>query len=273
MFDVVSDSFEEDILVAVEGPQTRAFGTIIRVAPGCSAVANFRIGRSDESTSEKLIGALVDRARGLGSSYVSCIPGRDMQPSENVLNKTGFAKHGLRSVFTGATRTDFEGEISTLTDPGKIMSRVKGNEQDLFLAICFRPVPPTLMTTNYLLSHGTCISVGGQNAAFVTISQALTDETRIAFLPEYVVKRFPSSETVRVGEISLLSPDPEARIVHAALKWLASRGVGVATVYSRDNLALGAKIHALGLDPLSSQLIWQQSLVGPLDAFSPWTVS
>lgn len=99
-----------------------------------------------------------------------------MQPSENVLHKTGFAKHGLRSVFTGATKADFEGEISTLTDPEKIISKVKGNEQDLFLAFCFRPVPPTLLTTNYLLSHGTCVSVGGQNAAFFTISEALTDE-------------------------------------------------------------------------------------------------
>ena len=273
MFDVLTSSFEEDVLVAVDGSQTRAFGTIIRIAPGCAAIANFRIGKSDEGTSEKLLGALVDRARGLGSSYVSCIPGRDMKPSDNALLRTGFAKQGLRSVFTGATRTDFGDEFGALTDPEKILSRIKGNQQSLFLAIYFRPVPPTLTVTNYLLSHGACISLGDQSAAFVMISQALTDETRIAFLPEYMAKRFPSSETVRVGEVSLLNPDPGARIVHAALEWLALRGVGVATVYSRDELALGTKIHSLGLDPLSSQLIWQQSLIGPLDAFSPATVS
>jgi hypothetical protein len=272
VFDILTSSFKEDVLVAVEGSQTRAFGTIVRIAPGCSAIANFRIGKSDESTSEKLLGALVDRARGLGSSYVSCIPGRDLQPSDNVLLRTGFEKHGLRSIFTGATRTDFEGEIGTLTDPEKIMSKVKGNEQSLFLAIYFRPVPLNLIATDYLLSHGACISVG-KSAAFVTISQALTDETRMAFLPEYVVKRFPNSETVRVGEISLLDPDPEARIVHGALKWLALRGVGVATVYSHNDLALNTKIHSLGLDPLSSQLIWQQSLVGPLDFFSSAAIS
>lgn len=273
MFDVLRDSFKEDVLVAVEGSQTHAFGTIIRIAPGCSAIANFRVGKPDEGTSEKLLGALVDRARGLGSSYVSCIPGRDLQPSERALSRTGFSKRGLRSIFTGPTRADFEAEIGTLTDPEKIMSKIKGDEKNLFLAIYFRPVPPTLMTINYLLSHGTCITLGDQSAAFATVSQAITDETRIAFLPEYLSRRFPASETVRVGEISVLSPDPEARIVHAALKWLALRGVGVATVYSRDELAFGLKIHSLGLDPLSSQLVWQQSLSGPLDAFSAPPIS
>jgi hypothetical protein len=163
---------------------------------------------------------------------------------------------------------DSEAKAETLTDTSAVSSMLEELPTKFPLAIHFRPVNGSLSTIPYLLSHGPLLTIDHRYAAFVTISQAITDETRIVFAPDYAAKRIPNNQMVRVGEISLVKPDAQALIVNAALRWLASQGVGVATVYSPDQTSLGTKIHNLGLDPLPSQVVWKQELKGPLDTFA-----
>jgi hypothetical protein len=262
----------KDVVVVAEGVRIAGIGALIRIASQNAAIGCFKVSKWTDSkkASTLIVEYLVSRARKTSYTFVSCIPGRDNQPSPDILEKFGFAIQETRAVFYGRIAEPEAGECNLITETDEALDVIRSNSIK-GITTHYRPVIPTSESLKYALVSGALVSnVSSERTslAFVFESQCLQrTDSHFYMIPNYLLRKENSNSLVRIGEITLLTESSLRNVFPSCLKWLKDRGVEHANVYSSLSDSLGSEIMSLGFNPLARQAVWFAHFKGPLDGF------